>query len=212
MKKINLVILTIIVLSFIIAIYFYSKMPDIVASHWGVNGQVNGYMPKFWALFLLPIMSIGLFLLFLLLPLIDPLKANIKKFRKYFDLFIALVIIFLFYLYVLTISWNLGNHFDMKIAILPGVGLIFYFAGVLMEHSKRNWFIGMRTPWTISNDKVWDKTNKLAAKFFKVLGIVTIICIFLPAGAFWIIFCLAIAFTIYLVLYSYLEYNKLKKK
>ena len=70
---------------FIIAIYLYPQMPDEMASHWNFRGEVDDYLPKFWGLFLMPLIALGLLLLFLLIPKIDPLKANIEKFRKYFD-------------------------------------------------------------------------------------------------------------------------------
>src|SRR4030043_1731477 len=142
MRKSEIIILVIILISLALAIYFYPLMPEKMASHWSAHGQVNDYMPKFWGLFLMPFISIGLFLLFILIPKIDPLKENIKKFRKYFDIFIILIILFLFYLYVLTIFWNIGARFNMVQFLIPAFGIIFYYAGVLVENAKRNWFIG----------------------------------------------------------------------
>ena len=81
MKKSNIIILIIILISFSIGIYFHSKMPAEMASHWNIKGEVDGYISKFWGLFLMPIISIGMFLLFLFIPKIDPLKSNIEKFR-----------------------------------------------------------------------------------------------------------------------------------
>ena len=79
-KKTIILSLLIILLSFIIGIYFYPQMDDLMASHWNVKGEVDGYMSKFWGLFLMPFVSAGLLLLFILVPKIDPLKANIEKF------------------------------------------------------------------------------------------------------------------------------------
>ena len=103
MKKTNIIVLLIIGLSFAVGFYFYPQMPEKMASHWNEHGQVDGYMAKFWALFTMPLMILGLFLFFLVIPKIDPLKENIAKFRKYFDIFIVLIIGFLFYIYLLTI-------------------------------------------------------------------------------------------------------------
>jgi len=84
----KIAILGIILLSFLLGVYLYPQMPEKMASHWDFQGQVDGYMPRFWGLFLMPFISSGLFLLFVLIPKIDPLKANIKKFRSHFDRFI----------------------------------------------------------------------------------------------------------------------------
>jgi len=94
MKKIIIAIFLIILLSFAIGVYFYSQMPDRMVSHWNVRGEADGYISKFWGLFLMPIISIVMVLLFLVIPKIDPLKENVKKFRKYFDAFIILILLF----------------------------------------------------------------------------------------------------------------------
>lgn len=179
-KIINWIIAAIIIISFGIGVYYYGQMPDRMASHWGANGEVNGYMSKFWGLFLMPIVSIILFLLFLAIPIMDPLKENIKKFRSYYDKFILLVMIFLFYIYFVTILWNLEIRLDVSLLIIPGLAILFYYAGVLIGHSKRNWTIGIRTPWTISSDAVWGKIHSLGAKLFKICAIAMLIGLIVP--------------------------------
>lgn len=67
-RKSEITIIAIILLSFVIGIYFYPQMPEKIASHWDSKGQVDGYMSKTWGLFLMPLISIGLFLLFVLIP------------------------------------------------------------------------------------------------------------------------------------------------
>lgn len=208
MRKSEIIILIIILISFAIGIYFYSQMPEKMASHWNTKGQVDGYMSKFWGLFLMPLISLGMFLLFILIPKIDPLKENIKKFRRYFDWFILLIIIFLFYLYLLTISWNLDFRFDFIRFLMPAFGLLFYYAGILIENAKRNWFVGIRTPWTLSNEKVWNKTHQIGGKLFKIAGVVTFLGILFPAYAIFFAIFPIISVSLYLIIYSYFEYQK----
>ena len=210
MRKSKLIVMLIIVTSFIIGIYFYPQIPEKMASHWNVQGQVDGYMSKSWGLFLMPIISLGLFLLFILIPKIDPLKMNIEKFRKYFDGFIILIILFLFYLYLLTILWNFDNKFSMNQVLSPAFGILFFYCGILIEKVKRNWFIGIKTPWTLSNEKVWDKTHQLGGKLFKIVGIIAFLGIIFPNYTFFLILFPVIAVSIYTVVYSYFEYQKEK--
>jgi len=210
MRKSEIIILAIILFSFLIGWYFYTKMPEMFASHWNIKGEVNDYMPKFWGLFLMPFISSGLFLLFILIPKIDPLKANIEKFRKYYDLFIVITILFLLYIYLLTILWNLGIRFNMSMLISPAFGILFFVCGILIENAKRNWFIGIRTPWTLSSDSVWDKTHKIGGKLFKISGAICLLGVILPDYALFFILIPVIFFTIYLVIYSYIEYQKEK--
>lgn len=211
MKKSMVIVLGIILISFIIGVYLYPKMPDKMASHWNAKGEVDGYMSKFWGLFLMPIISIGLFLLFLLIPKIDPLKKNIEKFRKYFDIFIVIIMLFLFYVYLLTIFWNLDFRFNMTTMMLPALGILFYYMGILTENAKRNWFIGIRTPWTLSNNIVWNKTHKLGGKLFKIAGIFTFLGILFQKYALLFVLVPIITVAIYTIVYSYFEYNKIIK-
>jgi len=208
MRKSEIIVLGIILLSFAIGICFYPQMPDRMASHWNAQGQVDGYLSKFWGLFLMPIISVGLLFLFILIPKIDPLKENIEKFRRYFDGFIVLVIAFLSYIYLLTVFWNIGIRFNMGQFMIPAIGILFYCCGLLMENAKRNWFIGLKTPWTLSSDEVWDKTHRIGGKLFKIAGVIAFLGIFLPKYAIFFMIVPAISISIYLVVYSYLEYKK----
>lgn len=208
MKKSTVVILVIILLSFSIAVYFYPRMPDKMASHWDAQGNVNGYMPKFWGLFLMPLISVGMFLLLILMLKIDPLNKNIEKFRKYFDNFILLIFIFLLYIYLLTILFNLNFGVDMVIMITPTLGILIYYSGILMENSKRNWFVGIKTPWTLSKGIVWDKTHKLGGRLFKIAGIIAILGILFKKYALLFILLPVIFAVIYTIVYSYFEYQQ----
>jgi|SRR3989344_3578001 len=208
MRKINFAICLIILLSFIMAFYFYSKVPSTIPSHWNIQGEVDSYMPKFWGLFLMPLISVALFLLFLAIPNIDPLKANIKKFMGYYDLFILSMMLFLFYIYLLTIFYTIGYRFNMSTAILPALAILFYMISLLLKNSKRNYFIGIRTPWTIQSEKVWNKTHKLGSKLFIILSIIILLSVFMASYGFYIVIVSILAVTLYLIYYSYMQYKK----
>jgi uncharacterized membrane protein len=210
-KPVHMWIIVVILLSFAIGILLYPQMPDQMASHWNAQGEVDDTMCKFWGLFLMPIITLAMYLLFLAIPRIDPLKKNIEKFRKYFDWFIYLIILFLFYIYLLTIIWNLGYRFEMGTAIIPALAVLFYIIGVVVERAKRNWFIGIRTPWTLSSDVVWDKTHKLGGKLFKIVAVITLIAILFPHYTIWLVIGPVIAVTIFTIVYSYVEYQKVEK-
>jgi uncharacterized membrane protein len=203
--------LLIIVATFLISLYFYPQLPEEIASHWNAQGKVDDYMPKFWGLFLMPIISSLMLLLFIVIPKIDPLKRNIEKFRNYFDTFVIMIIIFMFYIYLLSLLWNLGTRFDMLQLLMPAIGLIFYYAGVLVENSKRNWFIGIRTPWTLSDERVWNKANKLGGKIFKISGIIAILSLLIPDYSLVLVLVPVILGSIYVVAFSYFEYMRLNR-
>jgi uncharacterized membrane protein len=154
-------------------------------------------------------MTLGLFLLFLAVPNIDPLKANIAQFRETFNLFIVFFVGFMIYVHALTLLWNLGyTNISINDAIMPAMGLLFILIGSLLRKAKRNFFIGIRTPWTLSSDTVWDKTHQLGAILFTLTGILTIVGAFFGGTiSFWMLFVPLMGSTIFLLVYSYVLYK-----
>jgi len=211
MRKSEVLVLAIILASFILSAYIYPQLPDTLASHWNASGNVNGYMPKIFALFIMPAVSLVLFLLFVAIPRVDPLKQNIAQFRKYFDGFVVLIVLFLLYVHAFTILWNLGYTFDIIQVLVPAFAVLFFYLGILLENSKRNWFIGIRTPWTMSSDRVWESTHKTAGKLFKIFAVVSLAGFFAGFYTFFIILGLMFAVVIYSVVFSYFEYMKEKR-
>jgi immunity protein, SdpI family len=210
----NTIIVSIIVIlvATIASVIVYPQLPEVAASHWDANGQVNGYMPRFWAAFLMPLMSIGLLFLLLAVPSIDPLKVNIAKFRNYYNVFVLVIIVFMLIIHGITLVWNLGyNQFNIGNAIVPAVGLIFIFAGIMMAKAKRNFFIGIRTPWTLSNDTVWEETHKLGSKLFIGAGIVSFLSAFFGEAGFWIMFIVMMIAAIIPIIYSYILWRNITK-
>ncbi len=211
MKKALISSILLLVISVLIGIAIYPKMPQEMASHWNALGQADGYMPKFWGIAILPIIYAIVILLLVFLPAIDPLKKNIAKFKSYYDLFILMMSAFLFYLYILTLIWNLGYRFNMTLMLIPSFALLFYYTGMLLEHSKRNWFIGIKTPWTLSSDKVWDKTHKQGAILFKITGAITLLGMLFPRYSIAFVIVPVITVSIWLFVYSYIVFKKTKK-
>jgi uncharacterized membrane protein len=208
MRKSWIIVLAIILLSLVVSIYFYPKMPEKMASHWNAQGQVDGYLSKWWGLFLIPLVLTGLALLFIAIPRIDPLKANIEKFRRYYDGFIILFLLFLLSVHLQVILWNIGIKISPNVIFPIGLGLLFFYTGILLENAKRNWFIGIRTPWTLSNEKVWNKTHEIGGKLFKIAGIAAFAGIFFQSYALFFMLVPAILAAVYTIVYSYFEYQK----
>jgi len=208
-KRTEFIIFLIILALFGLGIYFYPQMPSLMASHWNSQGEADGYLPRFWGLFIIPLISVFLALLFHFIPKIDPLQENVVKFRPYFDNFVLLILLFLFYLYLLTLVWNLNYRFDIRRYLLPFLALLFYYCGILIEKAKRNWFIGIRTPWTLSDDKVWAKTHHLGGKLFRICSLLALLGWLIPQIAFYLVILPVVLFSFFLVVYSYYQYRNL---
>ena len=208
-KTTSIIALIMIALALLAGVILWNQLPDQMASHWDINDQVNGTMPKFWGVFLVPFITLGMFVLFQIVPSIDPLKANIAQFRESFNLFIVLIVAFMLYIYGLTLAWSLGyQNFKMSAAMLPFMGVLFIAIGFMLRKAKRNFFIGIRTPWTLSSDNVWNKTHQLGSILFMASGVFAIIGGFFGGkAAFWLMFVPLIGSSLFLVVYSYLLYR-----
>lgn len=206
----SMIVLTMIAIGLIAGMLLWNQLPEQMASHWGTNDQVDDYMSKFWGVFLMPLITVGMFLLFLVIPNIDPLKANIAQFRETFNLFIVLIVAFMLYIHGLTLVWSLGyQDFKMSAAMLPFLGVLFIFTGYMLRKAKRNFFIGIRTPWTLSSDSVWDKTHQLGSLLFMLSGTLAIAGSFFGGmAAFWLMFIPLIGSAVFLVFYSYVLYQR----
>lgn len=210
MNTARTVSIIVILLAFATAWYFYPLMPDQIASHWDAQGEVNGYMNKLWGLFLMPIMMVFFTVLLFVIPNIDPERKNIEKFYGEFDKFVVVFNLFILYIYVLTILWNIGYGINMTASMMPALAVLFWFCGSLVGKAKRNYTIGIRVPWTLASDVVWEKTHRVGEKLFKLVALTTLLGMFFTNYAFWLLFVPLTVSIVYLFVYSYLEYRKVK--
>jgi len=195
-------------ITFILTIAIYPTVPDRVVSHWNAAGQANGTMSKFWGLFLIPLIMAGFVALFAVLPRIDPHKKNYEKFRDYYEGFILLFVLFLLAIQVQITLWSSGYQISPNLTFPLLIGMLFIYIGFLLGHAEQNWFVGIRTPWTLSSKTVWKKTHELGGKLFKIAGVVSCAGIFAGAYAIWFILVPVLAVAVYTVAYSYIEYQK----
>lgn len=189
----------------------YDQLPQQVASHWGINGQADDYSSRWWGAFLLPIMSAAVLLLLIVLPLIDPKRANIKKFIVSYDNFLLVFTLFFTYLYVLTLHYNLSEPFHMGQWMIPGLSVLFFVTGRLIQKAEYNYSIGIRTPWTLADKKIWNQTHALSGDIFKLAAIFMLAGMLFPAQSFWFVIGLIMVATLYSVGYSFYLYRKLHR-
>jgi uncharacterized membrane protein len=207
----EIILWAIVALSFIAGFCFYPHMPQKMATHWGCGGQVDGYMSRTIGVFLMPLVLTGVVLFFIAIPRIDPLRANIEKFRKHYDGFAILLSIFLLALHLQMLSWNIGIEISPNKTMPIGLGILFFYIGIICENVKRNWFLGIRTPWTLSNEIVWEKTHKIGAKLFKAVGVITFLGFFFSRYAVLFVIIPVLLAALYTIIYSYIEYRKVQK-
>ncbi len=208
MRNSNILSLAMVGISVLMSFFLLPYMPERIAFHWNSFGEVDGYVSKNFGLFVLPAFLILIFLLLRFVPRLDPLKENVEKFQREFNNFISIIVLFFFYIYSASILWNLGYEFNMNLAIVPAMAVLFFYSGVLISKAKRNYFIGIRTPWTLSSDEVWDKTHQFGGKLFKISGAVCLVAILFGKFAFAIIISVVLAAALMSIIYSYLIWRR----
>ena len=160
MRRAFLASMGLIFLMFLVGFYFYPLMPERMVIHWGLSGQADGYGSRFMGLLLIPLISLLFFPFLLALPRLDP-AGGIEGFRAGYDWFVFGFLGFMAYVYGLSVGYNLGWRFNFLRLLAPALGVLFYGIGVLMGKARLNWFAGIRTPWTLSNEEVWDRTHEM---------------------------------------------------
>ena len=164
--------------AFITGIVAYPALPLVAASHWDIQGTANGYLPRFWAAFLMPLMMAIVATFWAVLPAIDPLAKGFRGFRYVYDFFIIILMAFLAYVYAFSLGVNLGWQVNLSYIILPALGVLMFVLGALLPLVARNWFFGIRTPWSLSSDANWDATHRFASRLFELAGFVTLASFF----------------------------------
>jgi uncharacterized membrane protein len=152
------------------AAWAYPQLPAQVATHFDFQGQPNGWSSRFIAVILAPAMGIGMALVFTVLPHIDPKRANYAKFGSTYWTIANAVLILVSAINILALGKALGWTIDMTRIALLGVGGILILLGSLMTRIRPNWFMGIRTPWTLSSDTVWRKTHQFGGVAFVIAG------------------------------------------
>ncbi|MFH1226090.1 MAG: SdpI family protein [bacterium] len=208
--KTEIIPLLVILATVLVGFYFFLNLPPIVPTHWGINGQVDAWGSRNITLFLPPALIIGMYLLFLILPYLDPKKENYQKFSGVYHGFKAALMIFFLVIYLITGFSGLGYQLPVDKIITAMMGVLFLLIGNYLPKLKTNWFIGIRTPWTLSSETVWHKTHQVGGKLFILEGILVIISLFLLKGvwlfSFFIISVLLLV--IFIFAYSYWLYQK----
>jgi uncharacterized membrane protein len=208
MKLIRPAIALVLVLTVVITLVAYPMMPEAVASHWNAAGELDGTMPKFWGLIFIPLLTFVFCALFAVLPRIDPLRKNYLKFQSWYEGFILALAAFFFVIQLQIILWGIGTQVSPNLTMPVMIGILFICIGFLTEHAEPNWFVGIRTPWTLSSEKVWKKTHERGGTLFKLAGVVSMIGAIAGVYAWLFIIVPVIAVAVYTVVYSYVEFKR----
>ena len=203
-------ILFIIALQVIVSVASYPFLPAIVPSHWDAAGQVNGYTPKWLNAILWPGISIGIYLLIQVLNTVSPRLNNQgrRANKNIINLFLVGILLFMLIVQLATTAYILGFPVDITVVISVALSLLFIFLGNFMGKLRRNFWGGIRTPWTLTNETVWERTHRLAGFLFVGGGILGLVVSFIPGVGFYGILVIVLVAAFVPVIYSYIVYQR----
>lgn len=156
-------------LAIVSSVILYPRLPAVIPTHWNIKGEVDGYGSKHWAIFLMPIAMAAMMLLFRFLPALSPKHFEVDSFRSTYLWIMVLVVALFAYIHGLMLYsvWahveKAGFKFDFGRVMFGGMFIFFGLLGNVMGKVKRNFYVGVRVPWTLASDRVWNDTHRLAA-------------------------------------------------
>jgi uncharacterized membrane protein len=152
----------------------WPELPGEMIISWDASGSANGTAARPVATLLIPALATVLLGVFQLIPRIDPLGANFEQFRGYYNGFVLLLVAFLVAVHGAVLAINLGYEFAIRSVLLGFVGVVFVYSSLLLRVAEPNWFVGIRTPWTLSSDEVWRRTHRLTSVLMAAVGVAVV--------------------------------------
>lgn len=186
----------------------WPSLPDAMTIHWNAAGEANGVSSKAFGVYFVPFLSAFLAALLFWVPEIDPIASGFKTFRKEYDGLVLMIVGFMVLVQGLVLAWNLGMHVDFIHILGPGIGLLCYYLGTIMPRMKRNHFAGIRTPWTLSSDRVWDATHRHGGDLFRLSGVLAGLGAFFPEYALLLILVPIGFSSLWVMAYSYIVFRR----
>jgi uncharacterized membrane protein len=202
-----------IVLPYVYLAIVWNKIPDQVPTHFNITGNADAWSGKTSLIFFPGALGIGIYLLMLLIPVLDPKKKIRNMGDKYYTFRFMLTFFFsLFATYLLYIS-NSGSLKNPNL-LIGLIGALFAMLGNYFQTVRPNYFIGIRTPWTLENEQTWKKTHRLGGRLWMAGGILIVFISFIirSNNALAITFAIILSVKVIVpIVYSYIEFQKEKK-
>lgn len=204
-------VLLLLIAVFLGGLALYPRLPEQLPSHWNVQGQVDGYMARQVAVFFLPGIALAVYLFMLFIPMLDPRRSSYAFFSGAYRLLRAAIVLFMSGLYAATLAHALGSPVDVSVLVRLGVGVLFVLIGNVMGQVRSNYFVGIRTPWTLENPEVWRRTHRVAGRVWVICGLIIMAGAFLPRAVAFVILMISLAVVVgFSFIYSYLVYRQVK--
>lgn len=191
------------------AAWLYPQLPDPMPSHWNVDGEVDGWMPKLWGVAVLPGSAILIFIIFRLIPRISPKGFRTESFSGVLNVLQVAMVAFACFVAFLVLFTAKGIDVHLNQMIYGAMGVLFIVIGNYLGKVRKNSFVGIRTPWTLASDEVWARTHRMAGWTFIVMGIFFLAGAFVRIDPMWLV-TIIILLALVPVVYSYFLYRRVE--
>ncbi|MFA4931128.1 MAG: SdpI family protein [Patescibacteria group bacterium] len=176
MKKVYFYLkLVLILIMVFLSLWFYGQLPEMVPIHWNYAGVPDDYGTKEFAVILFPAMSVGVLILFMLLPMLDPKKEKYQKFQDAYEMIQLVIMAFFTYMYAVTLFAAMNPEINVGQWVVSGIGVMLILIGNYLSKVRQNFFVGIKTPWTLASEEVWNKTHRLGAWCFVIAGLILLV-------------------------------------
>jgi uncharacterized membrane protein len=212
-RKTEMIIIGLVAFSFIIGASFYTHLPKQIPSGWNDKGEAIRYMSKFQGAFLFPLVNVGVLLLTGILSRVKPSFEKKARFDQHYDRFVILFVIWYICLQLQILLWAIDIKVKFFYVFFIGLGVLCFHFGLMFEKAKRDWFIALRSRWTLSSEEAWGKTHKIGGRCIKTAGVITIISAFIPTPYSIFISTFSVAIVVcglfaYASVFGYFKYKK----
>ena len=192
-----------------LAVWAYPQAPPVIPTHWDFSGHPNGYMSRFWGLALHPLLVFGTCALLWLIPAISPKGFRLDSSVRAFNAVIVAVMLFEAVIATVAIRAAVGGEMLSMGSVSVGIGLLFVVIGNVMSKFRKNFFVGIRTPWTLASDEVWLRTHRFGGWTFVIGGIALAAGGFMTAGP-TIMIAIITLIVVLPIVYSYVAYRQIE--
>lgn len=188
----------------------YPQLPARIPMHWNLQGRVDGYGPKTWGVFIMPATMAGLLVLFAVLPSLSPRPFSIDEFRATYGYIVVVILAMMAYIQAAMLFAIARGGVDLMQLMTVGIFVAFALMGNVMGKIRRNFFMGVRVPWTLASERVWNETHRLTAWLMVAAGLVGAGVAL--AGFPWAAFGLLVPALLVPVVFSLVRYKQLERR
>ena len=196
------------VVSLLLSLTVFSSLPEQIPAHWNVHGTVDRFAPKL-TVFIFPGIIFLITILFQFMRRTDPNSDNYDKFQREYHRYTFVIGLVFFAVQIMTIAAAFRMDFNVNLIFCLGIGSLFIFIGNLLPKTKHNYFIGIRTPWTLADEQNWFRTHRLAGKIWVLGGLIVALTALAPESVQVPVFLTILAVMVVTpFVYSYTEFRK----